>query len=77
MAQKSTKNFYFPAARVNDVVDDITELFTKDLSDGGVIDGQLNMLNVPTFADNAAAVTGGLILGDVYKTATGELRIRV
>lgn len=28
-----------------------------------------------TFADNAAAVTGGLVPGTHYKTATGELRI--
>lgn len=32
---------------------------------------------LPTFADNAAAVSGGLAAGDTYKTATGELRIRV
>lgn len=31
----------------------------------------------PTYADNAAAVAGGLVAGDVYKTATGELRIVV
>jgi hypothetical protein len=33
--------------------------------------------NLPTFADNSAAVTGGLATNDVYKTATGELRIVV
>ena len=31
----------------------------------------------PTYADNAAAVAGGLVAGDIYKTATGELRIVV
>lgn len=31
----------------------------------------------PTAADNAAAVTAGLAVGKVYKTATGELRIVV
>ena len=31
----------------------------------------------PTYADNAAAVTGGLAVGKMYKTATGELRIVV
>ena len=30
-----------------------------------------------TYADNAAAIAGGLGVGDVYKTATGELRIRI
>lgn len=32
---------------------------------------------VPTYADNAAAVIGGLAVGKMYKTATGELRIVV
>lgn len=32
---------------------------------------------LPTYADNAAAVAGGLAVGDLYKTATGELRVRV
>jgi hypothetical protein len=30
-----------------------------------------------TYADNAAAISGGLTAGQVYKTATGELRIVV
>jgi hypothetical protein len=29
----------------------------------------------PTYADNAAALAGGLVAGDVYKTATGTLMI--
>lgn len=33
--------------------------------------------NLQTFADNAAALGGGLVADDVYKTATGELRIVV
>ena len=33
--------------------------------------------NLPTFADNSAAITGGLSTNDVYKTSTGELRIVV
>lgn len=36
----------------------------------------LSVPNMPTYADNAAAITGGLGAGDVYKTSTGELRIR-
>lgn len=31
--------------------------------------------NLPTHADNAAAVAAGLAVNTVYKTATGELRI--
>lgn len=34
-------------------------------------------LSVPTYADNAAAIAGGLAAGRVYKTAAGELRVRV
>jgi hypothetical protein len=41
------------------------------------LNNTLNVANVPTYADNAAAVTGGLAVGDVYKTAAGDLKIRV
>jgi len=37
----------------------------------------LKLSNLPTYADNTAAASGGLVAGDVYKTATGELRITV
>jgi hypothetical protein len=37
----------------------------------------LKLPNLPTYADNAAALAGSLAAGDVYKTATGELRITV
>lgn len=36
----------------------------------------LKLVNLPTYADDAAAGTGGLTAGTVYKTATGELRIK-
>ena len=32
---------------------------------------------LPTYADEAAAVIGGLTTDAVYKTATGELRIKL
>lgn len=34
-------------------------------------------MNLPTYANNSAALTGGLVVGDAYKTATGEIRIVV
>jgi hypothetical protein len=37
----------------------------------------ISLTALPTYADNAAAVSGGLAVGRVYKTATGELRIVV
>lgn len=33
--------------------------------------------DMDTYANNAAAVAGGLSVGDIYKTATGEVRIVV
>lgn len=37
----------------------------------------LKLTDLPEFADNAAALAGGLVAGDIYRTATGELRIVV
>lgn len=48
-----------------------TDLFKIEAS------GVINLPLCPTFADNSAAVTGGLATNDVYKTSTGELRIVV
>lgn len=39
--------------------------------------GHVLMANLPTYADEAAAVTGGLATNKLYKTATGELRIKL
>ena len=62
----------------------------SDGSDGGVLlysggsermrirsNGVINYANCPTYADDSAAGTGGLVAGDVYKTSTGELRIKL
>ena len=40
-------------------------------------DGVINFASCPTYADDTAAGTGGLAAGDVYKTSTGELRIKL
>jgi len=37
----------------------------------------LRVISLPTYADDAAAGSGGLLTGDVYKTVTGELRIKL
>lgn len=39
--------------------------------------GVVSIVACPIYADNAAALGGGLLADDVYKTATGELRIVV
>jgi hypothetical protein len=41
------------------------------------VNGTVRLQNLPIFANNAAAIAGGLVADDVYKTATGELRIVV
>jgi hypothetical protein len=38
--------------------------------------GLLSLYGLPTYADDSAAGTGGLVANNVYKTATGELRIK-
>jgi hypothetical protein len=37
--------------------------------------GIINISNAPVYADNTAAIAGGLVSGDVYKTSTGQLMI--
>lgn len=44
---------------------------------GDAIFTTLRLTALPVYANNAAAIAGGLIAGDVYKTSTGELRIVV
>lgn len=44
---------------------------------GDAIFTTLRLTALPEYANNAAAIAGGLIAGDVYKTSTGELRIVV
>jgi hypothetical protein len=40
-------------------------------------DGLIRLIYTPTYADEAAATTAGLLNGTIYKTATGELRIKL
>ena len=44
---------------------------------GDAIFTTLRLTVLPIYANNAAALAGGLIAGDVYKTSGGELRIVV
>ena len=39
--------------------------------------GILEAKNLPTYANNAAALAGSMVAGQIYRTATGELRIVV
>jgi hypothetical protein len=39
--------------------------------------GDINLPTISTYATNILAVGGGLVVGDIYQTSTGELRIVV
>jgi hypothetical protein len=41
------------------------------------VNGTVRLQGLPTYANNAAAISGGLVADDIYKTSTGELRIVV
>jgi hypothetical protein len=41
------------------------------------VNGTVRLQGLPTYANDAAAIAGGLVADDVYKTAAGELRIVV
>jgi hypothetical protein len=56
-------------------VDTVAELDGTLAISGTVGASTLSLGGLGIYADNAAAITGGLAVDDVYKTATGELRI--
>ncbi len=41
---------------------------------GTAVFNTLNLLNLPTHADNASAITGGLKNNELYKTGRGRVR---
>lgn len=40
-----------------------------------IFSGKLNLSELPVFSDNTAAIAGGLLNGDLYKTLTGALMV--
>ena len=51
-------------------------VYAQQMQNPGPVRGDtLNLTDLSIYANNAAAIAGGLIVNDVYKTATGELRI--
>jgi len=73
---------YFPIAPqaydqryMSEVVRAFSVYLAQAQNPGTAVFNTLNLLNLPAYADNAAAVAGGLSVNDVYKTSTGELRI--
>ena len=60
----------------------VLELGTEGLGTGTarpvrITAATLNIPNLPVHVDEAAATTAGLATGDVYRTSTGELRIKL
>jgi len=55
----------------------IADMITADTTTDVVDMANISLTNLPVYADEAAAVTGGLATDRVYKTATGELRIKL
>jgi hypothetical protein len=70
-----------PAEYRQDYMAQVTRAFSvyaqQQQNPGTVRASTLNISGLSVYADNAAAVAGGLAVNDVYKTATGELRIVV
>ena len=60
---------------------DATKSFViADVIDLATTTGQFVTLEnciLPTYANNAAAISGGLAVNSIYKTSTGEVRIVV
>ena len=83
MSQSTTIPFFAaaPAEYQQSYMAQITRAFAlyaqQQQNPGPVRGSTLNLSNLGVYADNAAAVAGGLAVDDVYKTATGELRIVV
>lgn len=84
MATKEVPVPYFPLPPqayeqryFSEIVRAFSVYLTQSQNPGTAVFNTLNLLNLPLHESNAAAVTGGLSINDVYKTSTGELRIVV
>ena len=55
-----------------------TDVTTNNETKNFTIDSLFTVIvTLPVFANNVAALAGGLVIGRLYKTATGEVRIVV
>jgi chaperonin cofactor prefoldin len=62
---------------VNTEFENIEDQFTTINSAITSLENRLDEIADNVFADNAAAIAGGLAVGTLYSTATGEVRIVV
>ena len=51
------------------------QLLSTPYSMHSATSGAIKNSGLPVFADNAAALAGGLVAGDMYRTASGDLKI--
>ena len=42
-----------------------------------IVEGRINFANLPVYANNSAAVAGGLVVGRMYKTSAGAINVVV
>lgn len=49
----------------------------KTVTAASISAADLNFSSLPTYASDSAAATGGLAVGKLYKTSTGEIRIKL
>jgi hypothetical protein len=75
---------YFPAPPsaysqeyLNQVVRAFSVFIQQSNNPGEAVYSALQLIRLKTYANNAAAVAGGLAVNDIYKTSTGEIRIVV
>jgi hypothetical protein len=52
-----------------------TVVLGSDLITKTILRGTINMTGLAVYADNATATADGLIVGDIYRTSTGDLKI--
>ena len=75
---------YFPAPPsaysqeyLNQVVRAFSVFVQQSNNPGEAVYSALKLIRLKTYANNAAALAGGLAVNDIYKTSTGEIRIVV
>jgi hypothetical protein len=62
---------------LNQVVRAFSTFIQQTNNPGEAVFSTLRLLRLKTYANNAAALAGGLAVDDIYKTSTGEIRIVV
>jgi hypothetical protein len=61
--------------RWSDFLEALDDIKGNNITD--YTENNINVSGIPTYADEDAAVTGGLSEGDLYKTSTGAVRVKL